>query len=87
MLKELMYLGFGSALLAKEKVEEELKKLEERGKISKEEAQSFIDNAKAKGKEEEERMKSEIKKMLKEALDELGVATKADIEELKQKLS
>lgn len=87
MLKELMYLGFGGALLAKEKVEEELKKLEERGKISKEDAQSFIDSAKAKGKEEEERMKSEIKKMLKEALDELGVATKADIEELKQKLS
>lgn len=87
MLKELIYLGFGSALLAKEKVEGELKKLEERGKISKEEAESFIDSAKEKGKEEEERIKSEIKKVLKEVLDEIGVATKADIEELKQKLS
>ncbi len=87
MLKELMYLGFGGALLAKERVEEELKKLEAKGKISKEEAQSFIDSAKEKGKEEEERIKNEIKKMLREALDELGVATKADIEELKQKLS
>ncbi len=87
MLKDLMYLGFGSALLAKEKVEEELKKLEERGKISKEEAKNFIESAKTKGKEEEEKIKEEIKRLLKEALSELGVATKADIEELKQKLS
>ena len=87
MLKELAYLGLGGALLAKEKVEEELKKLEEKGKISKEEAENFVNSAKERGKEEEERFKNEIKKMLKEALDELGVATKADIEELKQKLS
>lgn len=87
MLKELIYLGFGGALLAKERVEEELKKLQERGKISKEEADNFINSAKERGKEEEERIKNEIKKMLKEALDEIGVATKADIEELKQKLS
>ena len=87
MLKDLIYLGFGGALLAKERVEEELKKLQERGKISKEEAENFIDSAKAKGKEEEERIRAEIKNALKEALDELGVATKADIEALKQKLS
>ena len=87
MLKELAYLGLGGALLAKERVEEELKKLEERGKISKEEAESFINSAKERGKEEEERLKEEIKKALKEVVSELGLATKADIEELKQKLS
>lgn len=87
MLKELAYLGLGGALLAKERVEEELKKLEERGKISKEEAESFINSAKERGKEEEERLKEEIKNALKEVVSELGLATKADIEELKQKLS
>ena len=87
LLKELAYLGLGGALLAKEKVGEELKKLEEKGKISKEEAGNFVNSAQERGKEEEERLKNEIKKMLKEALEELGVATKADIEELKQKLS
>jgi polyhydroxyalkanoate synthesis regulator phasin len=42
MLKELLYTGMGGALLLKEKVEEELKKLEEKGKISTTDTKSFF---------------------------------------------
>jgi len=86
MFKDLITLGVGSALLAKEKVEEELKELIDKGKMSKEEAQKLIEKAKAKGEEEEKALKEEIKKALKEVLDEMGLATKEDIERLKEEL-
>ena len=85
MLKELFYTGIGGALLIKERVEDELKRLEEKGKLSKQERESFLQNLKLKGEEEESRFKEEIKKAIKEVIDELGIATKEDIEALKEK--
>ena len=64
MLKDLIYLGVGSALLAKEKVEEELQKLVEKGKVSKDEVKKIVEEAKKKGEEEEKRAKEELKKLL-----------------------
>ena len=84
MLKDLIYIGLGGALLAKEKVEKELNELVEKGKLNKEEAQKFIDKAKVKGEEEEKEIKSRIKEALREVLDEMDLATKKDIEALRQ---
>ena len=86
MLKDILYIGLGSALLAKEKVEEELNKLVEKGKLSKEDAKKFVDNAKKRGEEEEKKAKDEFKKVLTEILQDLEVATKKDIEDLKKSL-
>ncbi|NPA50524.1 MAG: hypothetical protein GXO02_02725 [Epsilonproteobacteria bacterium] len=86
MLKDILTLTIGSALLAKEKIEEELNQLVEKEKISKEEAKKIIENAKAKGKEAQEKLQEEIKKALKEVINELNIATKDDINELKELL-
>lgn len=86
MLKDLFYLGLGGALLAKEKVAEELDKLIEKGKVSKEDVQNIIEQAKKKGEEEEKRARRELKKLLKEVVREMDLATKKDIEELKRLL-
>jgi polyhydroxyalkanoate synthesis regulator phasin len=83
MLKDLIYIGLGSALLAKEKVEKELNELVEKGKLNKEEAQKFLDKAKAKGEEEEQEFKSKVKEAVREVLDEMNLATRSDIETLK----
>ncbi|KFN39205.1 MAG: hypothetical protein JU82_08105 [Sulfuricurvum sp. MLSB] len=85
MLKELMYTGLGGALLFKERVEEELKKLEEKGKISTSDTKSFLESLKTKGENEETRLKEEIKTAIKEVIEELGLATKKDIEEALKK--
>ena len=85
MIKEILYTGLGGALLLKERVEEELDKLQEKGKLSKEDADTFIEKLKTRGEEEEERFKNHIKEALKEVIDEMGLATKADIEALKEK--
>ena len=82
MLKDLITIGLGGALLVKEKVEEELSELVDKGKLNKEDAQNFIDKAKVKGEEEEKEFKSHLKEVIKETLEEMGVATKEDIKKL-----
>lgn len=84
MIKELLYTGLGGALLLKERVDEEIKKLEEKGKLSKEDADDFIKKLQTRGEEEEEKLKTKIKEALKEVIQEMGLATKADIEALKK---
>lgn len=86
MLKDLIYIGLGGALLAKEKVEKELSELVEKGKLNKEDAQNFIDKAKVKGEEEEKEFKAHLKEIIKETLEEIGVATKEDIQTLLKKM-
>ena len=86
MLKDLLYLGIGATTVMREKVQEELKKLEDEGKLKTADAKSFLDSIETKGKEEKERVKEELKATLKEVIDELGLATKADLEKLKEDL-
>jgi polyhydroxyalkanoate synthesis regulator phasin len=85
MLKDLLYLGLGSAVLLKDKVESELNELKEKGKISQEDIKQIIQNAKEKGKNEEDKLKSIIKEALKDVIDELDLATKEDIQKLEKK--
>ncbi len=84
MLKEIFYTGLGGAVLLKERVYAELSKMEEKGKITKEDAKEFIETLKTKGEEEESKHREEIKRLIKEVIDEMGIATKADIESLKE---
>jgi len=86
MLKDLIYAGIGAATVMREKVEEEVKKLEEQGKLKTTDAKSFLDSIEKKGKEEQERVKEELKSTLKEIIDDLGLATKADLEKMKEDL-
>lgn len=86
MLKELLHTSLGVAVLLKDKVEQEVKKLEESGKLKTEDAKSFLESIEQKGKEEDTRIKEELKSILKEIIEELGIATKSDIEKIKQEL-
>ena len=86
MLKELFFTSLGGAILLKEKVELEIKTLEEKGKIKTEDAKSFLESLEQKGKDEDDKIKLKIKDILKELLDEIGVATKEDIKKLKEEL-
>lgn len=50
MLKNLLYTGIGAAVVLKEKVEAEVKKLEEEGKLKTDDAKSFIESIEEKRK-------------------------------------
>lgn len=86
MLKNLLYTGIGAAVVFKEKVEAEVKKLEEEGKLKTDDAKSLLESIEEKGKAQEIAFKNQLKSALKEVLDELGVATKEDIAKLKDQL-
>lgn len=84
MLHNLLYTGIGAAALMKEKVEVEMKKLQEEGKIKTSDAKSFLESIEQKGKDEEKRLKEELKSALKEVIEELGLATKEDLAKFKE---
>jgi len=86
MLKELLHTGIGAAVILKQKVEDEVKRLEDEGKIKTKDAKSFLESIESKGKEEETRVKEQLKSTLKEVIDELGLATKEDLAKLKEAL-
>jgi polyhydroxyalkanoate synthesis regulator phasin len=86
-LEQLFYFGLGTALMAKEKIEqagESAKGLKEENERK---AKEFFDQAVAKGNEERSQIKDSVKELLKEAMDELGLVTKADLEALREELT
>ncbi len=82
-MKDILYAGLGGALLLKEKIEDELEKVQEKGHLSKEEAKTFMENIQQRGEEAYDQQYDQFKSMLRKIVDELGLATKADIEALK----
>ncbi len=84
--KELLYTILGGALLLKDKfasqfdINDILKKAEE----SKEDIQENVAESFTKASEQKVEIESELKKKIKTIVDELGLATKADIDELKE---
>jgi len=81
--KDLLYFGLGAAFLARDKLKERIKKLEDRGELSKEDAKKFVQDAKERAKKEQEAIDSRIQKKIKETIHEVGLVTKEDLEELK----
>ena len=84
---DLLYMGLGAAYLAKDKFDEVLNDLEKRGQLSREEAQSFLNDAKTRAKQEEEALAARIRDEVKKVLTDMGLATKDDIAELKALLT
>jgi polyhydroxyalkanoate synthesis regulator phasin len=86
-LEQLFYFGLGSALMAKEKIELAGESARSCSEESDRKAREFFDQAVAKGDQEREQVKGKIKELLKEAIDELGLATRADVEALRVELA
>jgi len=78
MLKELVYAGLGAATILKEKIESE---------ANVEEGKNLFETLEHKGQEADEKFKTELKSIIKEIIQELNLATKDDIEQLKQELT
>jgi polyhydroxyalkanoate synthesis regulator phasin len=84
--EQLFYFGLGSALLVKEKIEtagDTTRGLRAEGDRM---AREFYDKAVAKGSEERNQVKESIKELIREAIDELGLATRADLDALREEL-
>jgi polyhydroxyalkanoate synthesis regulator phasin len=80
---DLLYMGLGAAFLAKDKFDELLDDLEKRGQMSRSEAKTFLEDAKARAQKEEEALSARIREEIKKVLEDMGLATKDDIAEIK----
>ncbi|MHC1788195.1 phasin family protein [Solidesulfovibrio sp.] len=80
---DLLYMGLGAAFLAKDKFTEVIDELEKRGEVSRDEAKRFLDDAKSRAKHEEEAVAARVREEVRKVLEEMGLATKDDIAELK----
>jgi len=85
-LEQLFYAVLGGALAVKDKIEsnsEELKAWQEK---SEENARAFFDEMAERGEQEKDQLKGMFKDILKEVVEELDLATKADLEKLKKEM-
>ena len=78
-MRDLFYTGLGLASILKEQIEkkhQEISKIEE---IGKDKVESLLKTAEEKGKSEKDKLREEIREMIKETIVELNLATKDDV--------
>lgn len=83
MFNDIVFTALGATKKIRKSVKKELKSLEKKGMLRKEDLKAFVDNLEAEGKIEDKKIKKEIRSMLKEVINELGLATKKDLQRLK----
>ena len=86
MLKNAMYVGIGAAFLTKEKIEELTSELIEKGKMTKEEGKTFVDDLLRKSEKAKDQLDLWINKRVEERLSQLNLVTKDEVAELKRKI-
>lgn len=84
--KDFVQMGAGALIIAKEKVEKELEGLVEKGKMSRQEMEGTMERFKERGAQEEEDLKSKIKEIVQEVMSEMNIATRQDIDNLRDEL-
>jgi len=87
LIKKSIYLGLGIASTTKEKVETLVDELIEKGQLAKDEKSKAVQEILDKLERSEKEFKQNISKEVKEAVNNLGIATQKDINALKKIIS
>ena len=86
MLTELMNTVLGAKTMAKEKMKADIKAMKKDGKMKKCDMKKHIKAIEKKGKKEHKELKKHVRSMMKQIINELGLATKKDLKKLEQDL-
>ena len=86
LLEKSFLAGIGLLSMTHEKAKKIVDELTQRGEVQKGEAKEWIEQLVHRGEEERQAVRKLIHDEVKSALDELGLATKADIQELAAKV-
>jgi len=86
-LKKGFLLGLGAAVSGKEKLESKLKELVEENELTQEQAKTVMRNFVEKGETKTEEWGVKQQEQTKKMVEDLGVATKEDINELRARLT
>ncbi|WP_163971430.1 phasin family protein [Oceanobacillus halotolerans] len=79
-------LGLGLAVTSKEQAQKVVDELVERGELSKQESKEFFNELLEKGKETQKQVDEKIQHKLNQLLDEANLATKEEVDALKERV-
>lgn len=82
--KELLYKALGVMLLIKDRFSDEFNEIFQKADASKEEILKSVDEVQGKAEQEKSGMEDKLKEKIRSVIDEMGLATKEDIAELKE---
>lgn len=85
-LEQLFYLVLGGALSVKDTLEKNSEEVSRWQSEAEANARAFLDELSQRGAQEKDHVKDLLREQIKEVINELGLVTKADLEELKKDL-
>lgn len=85
-LEQLLYAAIGSFISLRDKIDLSSEELKARQQQAEQAGKQWLDNLSERGDEEKQRVKNSLKTLLKEVIDELGLATKEDLQRLRKDL-
>ena len=74
--------GVGLAAITKDKIDEHVKELVEKGKLTEQEGRELAEDMLKKSKQAKEDLEKQVEKLVQQTLQTLQIATKEDIEKL-----
>ena len=77
--------GIGLLSMTREKAQEVIEELTHEGELQKNEVKQWVDQLSDRGEEERQALRKLVRDELKKVLDEMGLATKEDIQKLVEK--
>ena len=77
--------GIGLLSMTREKAQEVIEELTHEGELQKNEMKQWVDQLSDRGEEERQALRKLVRDELKKVLDEMGLATKEDIQKLLEK--
>jgi polyhydroxyalkanoate synthesis regulator phasin len=85
-LEQLLYLALGGVMAARERMERDSAQFREFQHQAQDNARELLDNLGSRGEKQKEEARAALRDLLREVIDDLGLATKEDLEQLKKDL-
>jgi polyhydroxyalkanoate synthesis regulator phasin len=86
LITNLFLAGLGAMALTKEKAEEVVAELIQKGEVNRDEAKAVVDSLVEKGKKEKANVMELVRCEVRKVIEDMGVPSRAEFEELKKKL-
>lgn len=86
MIKKGLAIGFGLAIFTKEQAEKFADELIEKGQMNKDESREFVQALMQKGEEVQKQLDDRINNRFYQLKDQLDLASKEEVEQLKQRI-
>jgi len=85
-MEQLLYLALGGVMAARERMERDSAQFREFQHQAQDNARDLLDSLGSRGEKQKEEARTALRDLLREAIDDLGLATKEDLEQLKKDL-